>query len=47
MSRMLTEDVTENFERMKEAFRMFDKVMTKSIDTFFLPKLKKTNIDIK
>ena len=26
MSRMLTEDVTENFERMKDAFRMFDKV---------------------
>jgi len=25
VSRMLTEDVTENFERMKEAFRMFDK----------------------
>ena len=23
---MLTEDVTENSERMKEAFRMFDKV---------------------
>ena len=26
VSRMLTEDVTENYERMKEAFRMFDKV---------------------
>ena len=26
VSRMLTEDVTENSERMKEAFRMFDKV---------------------
>lgn len=27
VSRMLTEDVTENFQRMKEAFRMFDKVV--------------------
>ena len=26
VSRMLTENVTENFERMKEAFRLFDKV---------------------
>ena len=29
VSRMLTEDVTENYERMKEAFRMFDKVVFK------------------
>ena len=29
MSRMLTENVTENFERMKEAFRMFDKVKSR------------------
>ena len=28
VSKMLTEDVTANFERMKEAFRMFDKVTT-------------------
>ena len=29
---MLTEDVTENFERMKEAFRMFDKVTSQLMD---------------
>ena len=29
VSRMLTENVTENFERMKEAFRMFDKVKSR------------------
>ena len=41
MSRMLTEDVTENFERMKDAFRMFDKVGIYFAKSLSINELKK------
>ena len=37
---MLTEDVTENSERMKEAFRMFDKVGMYSDKSISVHQLK-------